>query len=403
MIWRVIFFVLSVVFSHAAFADAPGARINDVRFGEGQAGATRVVIDADKDISFGHFTLTSGAPRIVVDMPRVRWSIEGLTSEAGHGAGQGIVARYRYEHNSAQTSRLILDLAGPAQVAKAYALDPKPGERSHRIVLDLAPVSLEKFHTAAPTPKPTTAVLRSQDTPVADQRRERRKPLVVIDAGHGGKDPGAIGIRGTQEKDVTLSATLALKAALEKTGRYEVALTRQTDTFLELEERVNRARMFQADLFISIHADAGKKRRVRGASVYTLSASGEKRARSLRKQHDWVMDVEKDNQRPTEVKDILVSLIENETKNQSARFANTLIPNIQKAGWPTVDNTHRSAGFFVLLAPDVPAVLLEMGFLTNESDEKLMTSERHRRHLLRAVVESIDEFFDGKELYVAQR
>ena len=378
-------------------AEARTTRVSDVRFGE-QGNATRVVIDADAPLTYKYFTLPNGSPRIIVEMPRVRWSIDGLTAEAGRGEGKGLVEQFRFEHNSPTSSRLILDLSSPARVSKDEVLKPGRTETAHRIVFDLEKVAEAEFRTA-PSPVPVA----SERKPRSVDREKRRKPLIVIDAGHGGKDPGAIGAHGHYEKDVTLSAAKALKQALLRTGRYEVAMTRDDDTFIELEERVRRAREFHADLFISLHADAGRKSETRGASVYTLSASGERRSQQLRHTHDWVLDVERDSNRPAEVNAILASLLERETKNQSARFARMLIPEIERMGWPTLDNTHRNAGFFVLLAPDVPAVLVEMGFMTNSKDEALMTNQRHRRKLIRAIVKATDTFFEDKELYVASR
>ena len=390
--------ICTLILGGMGLAEAKPLRVSDIRFGD-QGEATRVVIDSDALLNYKYFTLANGAPRIVVEMPRVRWSINGLTAESGHGQGVGLVAQYRFEHNSPTTSRLILDLKSPAKVQKAYSLKPKGEVRSHRIVLDLAEVRVTEFR-ATPTPTANSAEAKARQKKT---KPKKRKPVIVIDAGHGGKDPGAIGAHGTYEKDVTLAAALALRTALKKTGRYDVAMTRDGDVFIELEDRVSRAREFQADLFISLHADAGPKAHTRGASVYTLSASGEKRSRRLKESHDWVMDVERDTARPTEVNEILASLIERETKNQSARFARMLIPEIEKTGWPTLDNTHRNAGFFVLLAPDVPAVLVEMGFMTNSKDEALLTSKRHRNHMIKAMVRAIDKFFVDKELYLAQR
>ncbi len=392
--------ICMLFFCVSGIAEARTTRVSDVRFGlEGDE--TRVVIDSDSPVDYRFFVLPNGTPRIVVEMARVRWSINGLTSEAGNGDGDGLVAHYRYEHNSPTTSRLILDLSAPAKVLGSYAMKPNHERSSHRIILDLRQVNEAEFR-ATPTPVPDAElVMISQSDSLI--RSAKRKPVIVIDAGHGGKDPGAIGVKGTFEKDVTLASALALRDALLRTGRYEVSMTRADDTFIELEDRVDRAREFHADLFISLHADAGSKPHTRGASVYTLSPSGEKRSQALRKSHDWVLDVERDTARSTEVNDILVSLIERETKNQSARFANMLIPEIERADWPTLDNTHRNAGFFVLLAPDVPAVLVEMGFLTNAKDEALLTSPRHRKHIIQAIVRATDSFFEDKELYVAQR
>ncbi len=385
----------------AASAGERLSRISDVRFGAADD-LTRIVVEIDNPVEFHHFGIAQGEPRIVLEMPLVRWSIKGLTSEAGKGDGFGIVSDYRYQHNSASSSRLILDLKDPAVVVSAFIMKPDSETRSHRIVVDLKRSNLQEYRQMAslvdeaPALKPPPRRMTAARDTVSDKRR---KPMIVIDAGHGGKDPGAIGIHGHQEKDVTLSMALALADSLRKSGRYDVALTRGSDVFIELEDRVARARGFKADLFISLHADAGKKKTTRGASVYTLSASGERRQETMRETQNWRLDVEENEERAPDVNIALASLVETETRNQSVKFAQMLTPNIEAVNWPTLTNTNRNAGFYVLLAPDVPAVLLEMGFMTNPEDVALLTSERDRRRLLKGIKKSIDSFFVKKELY----
>ncbi len=327
---------------------------------------TRVIIESDSELKYDIFSLSAGTRRIVIDLPRIRWSIDGLTAELGSGKGSGLVAGYRYAQNTASTSRLVLDLDAPALVTRDYVITPRSEDVSSRLVIDLDSASEGAFVQAAEA---------DRGGHKAEARKVMRKPLIVIDPGHGGKDPGASAPDGTQEKDITLAIALALREALVATGRYDVALTRSTDTFIELEDRVTKARDLGADLFIALHADAGKDRDTRGASVYTLSPEGEKRAENLRHKNDWVLAVEADQTRPQEVNQILADLVTRETKNQSARFAQTLAPALADAGWPALENTLRKRGFYVLLNPDVPAVLLEMGFITNAADEAMMTSQ----------------------------
>ena len=368
-------------------------RILSVRIG-GEGKATRVVVESDAPLNYHVFLLSAGTYRVVLDLPRVRWSINGLTSEAGSGKGSGAVSGFRYAHNTAATSRLVLDLSGPAIVARDFALAPKTRAEHHRIVLDLEPTTADKFATAAVGDM-------SGPKPVAEQTS--RKPLIVVDAGHGGKDPGSMSKKGLLEKDLTLAAALALRDELLKTDRYDVALTRSTDVFIELEDRPTKARNLGADLFISLHADAGPKPETRGASVYTLSPEGEKRIDGARRQNDWILDVEVDSGRPEMVNQILADLVQRETKNQSARFGEILATKAGEAGWPTLQNTHRKKSLYVLLSPDVPAVLLEMGFITNADDAAAMVSEAKRLKLVRGVVSAIDAFFDDQTRLMAAR
>lgn len=380
-----------LVAAASAVADPPAGRVTSVRFG-GEGQATRVVIESDSPLQYHVFLLATGANRVVVDLPRVRWSIGGLTTEAGSGKGMGVVAGYRYAHNTASTSRLVLDLAEPATVAREFVLAGKAKDEPHRIVIDLDPANAQAFAAAA------TGEMGGPQ-PVAQQIS--RKPLIVIDPGHGGKDPGALSPGGVKEKDITLATALQLRDVLVATGRYDVALTRSTDVFIELEDRVTKARNLGADLFIALHADAGGKPATRGASVYTLSPDGEKRIVGASRQNDWILDVEIDSSRPDEVNQILRDLVQRETKNQSARFALGLADSLAASAWPTLENTHRRKSLYVLLSPDTPAALLEMGFLTNEADVKALKSEALRKPLVEAVGHAIDGYFDSQTMLVA--
>ncbi|WP_298912027.1 N-acetylmuramoyl-L-alanine amidase [uncultured Algimonas sp.] len=216
-------------------------------------------------------------------------------------------------------------------------------------------------------------------------------PLIVLDPGHGGRDPGAIGQNGLQEKTVTTSAANELKRLLEATGRYRVVLTRNNDSYVEHDNRIRIARERQADLFISIHADSTSGRNVRGASVYTLADRARNRSRRIVNSQNWIMDVDLAEQTDP-VGDFLVDLAMRSTESQSEAFADILLSNLE-GQTRLVGNSHRRAGYFVLLAPDVPAVLLELGFLSNAQDEKLLKTKAHRDKLMRAVRLSIDEYF----------
>lgn len=384
---------LAMLAGVGAQAAPPVDRVLAVRIG-GEGQATRVVIESDAPMKYHVFLLAAGSNRVVIDLPRVRWSINGLTAEAGSGKGAGVVSSFRYAHNTSTTSRLVLDLAGPAIVAREFVLPPKAKGERHKLVLDLESATAEAFAKAA---------TGDMSGPQPVSKQTARKPLIVIDPGHGGKDPGSISKSGLYEKDVTLSAALALRDDLLKSERYDVALTRSTDVFIELEDRVTKARTLGADLFIALHADAGPKPSTSGASVYTLSPEGEKRIDGARKENDWILDVEIDSGRPEEVNRILADLVQRETKNQSARFAQMLAESIAQAGWPTLENTHRQKGFYVLLSPDVPAALLEMGFMTNDNDAAAMVSESKRRKLVKGVANAIDQFFENQTRLVASR
>ncbi|AEO48677.1 N-acetylmuramoyl-L-alanine amidase [Rhodospirillum rubrum F11] len=222
-----------------------------------------------------------------------------------------------------------------------------------------------------------------------------RKPVIVLDPGHGGKDPGAIGASGTYEKIVTLEMARQLKRALEATGRYKVVLTRESDTSVRLRERIAFGRHAGADLFVSIHADAMANPQVRGLSVYTLSetASDDEAAQLADRENkvDILLGMDLSQESP-DVATILIDLAQRETKNKSVHFANTLVSALP-GDVLKLEKTRRYAGFAVLKAPDVPSVLVEMGFLSNVSDEKLLRTAPYRAKLAAALVRSVDDFF----------
>ena len=372
------FVVICVVLLTAGRGLASGAAgaVLAVRFG-GDAERTRVVIDLE--------TATRGE---VIDSGtegRITVALSGVAPGRGlDGTGSGLVRGYRV-NPAAGASRVQLDLARNAAIERRFLLPPGDGVRHYRYVMDIK--ARPGGRVAPPPAQPTTATR-------APSRRER--PLVVIDAGHGGRDPGASGAR-LSESTVTLAAARALKAELEKTGRYRVRLTRDSDTYVGLYRRVEIARTADADLFISLHADAGADAATRGASVYTLSEQGAGRAvREFTRADDWSRDLRLPGRDPS-VDRILLDMTQRATQNRSARFARALLSEIEAADHPLLRRSHRDAGLAVLLAPDVPAVLLEMGFITNPEDERALGDERRRRRLMRAVAEGIDRYFSERE------
>ena len=226
----------------------------------------------------------------------------------------------------------------------------------------------------------------------------KTKPLIVLDPGHGGKDPGAIGVSGVYEKHLTLAMVKQLRALLEKTGRYRVKLTRETDVFISLYARRRFARSVNADLFISIHADSINKPQTRGLSVYTLSEkASDKEAEKLAESENKVdliagIDLSGETQ---EVTDILIDLARRETNNHSSFFAEKLMDEI-RTEIRVLPNSHRFAGFAVLKSPDVPSVLMEMGYLSNKEEERLLRQPAYREKLAKATVRAINSYFAEK-------
>lgn len=219
---------------------------------------------------------------------------------------------------------------------------------------------------------------------------------VVIDAGHGGIDPGASGPTGVLEKNVTLAAANELAAQLRAKGRYTVVLTRPSDRRIHLDDRSRIAREAGANLFISLHADAHPEPAVRGGSVYTLSDKGTARAvNEVKSQSDYQIWGEKVTERPRDVSSMLIDLAQRETLNESGKFAAILLTRL-KGATPLLKNSHRRDDLFVLLDPGVPAVLFELAFISNAEDEKNLNSPAWRKKVMRAVAGSIDAYFDQR-------
>jgi N-acetylmuramoyl-L-alanine amidase len=354
---------------------APAAGVQKVRFG-GDRNETRIVIDLDRAATGKLLADGASDRRVVIGLPNV------TTAGDLQGAGQGLVERWAIDE-AAGGARLRLELKANAEVRRRFLLPPGDGASAYRYVIDLKSTDAPDA-VRAPALKPTLVSAPMKASAL------RLKKVIVIDAGHGGKDPGSSGAN-TAEKDVTLAAAKALKAKLEKSGRYTVVMTRQSDTFVPLESRVQIARRADADLFISLHADSGPDATTRGASVYTLSEKGTERVARVLEKDDWLMKANLPG-RDRAVSQILLDLSQRATKNRSAAFAETLL---QSVGEQTtlLRRSHRDAGFIVLLAPDIPAVLLEMGFITNVDDEQLLKTSAGRGRLMDAVASSIESYF----------
>jgi N-acetylmuramoyl-L-alanine amidase len=346
-----------------------------VRLG-GDQKETRVVIELDR-ATRGELISDGGRQDpLVLDLK----GVAAVDDQSGQGLG--LVKAWSVQ-NAAGQARLTLAVNGPVTIKRRFLLAPSEGWPMYRYVVDVA--------ATGPGRRAPTDPMRAQK--VADKILAHSRRTIVIDAGHGGKDPGASGGKA-REKDLTLAAAKALKKRLEHDGRYRVVLTRSTDDFVPLGARVQIARRANADLFISLHADAGLDPETRGATVYTLSDQGSDRAARKLISNDWFMNVSLPG-RDKAVNRILLDLTQRATKNQSTAFAETLIDNIG-ADTLLLRRSHRDAGFVVLLAPDVPAVLLEMGFITNPDDERTLADSGKRARLMGAVAESIDTYFAGQ-------
>lgn len=225
----------------------------------------------------------------------------------------------------------------------------------------------------------------------------QRPKLVVLDPGHGGRDPGAHGVRGTWEKNVVMTIARELQRELQAGGRYRVMLTRSSDSYVALRERVARASAARADLFLSLHADACDNPEVRGASVYTLSEDASDREAAALAARENKADMvglgRKIADKPDLVAQTLVAMSQRGTVNDSRRLADTVVATFARNGVRLLPRSHRQAGFAVLTSPEIPAALVELGYLSNAQDEKLLTIRQHQIALARALRASVDAYF----------
>ncbi len=402
-----------VLLAAAAFAATPalvaGGAVaepvaNDARVG-GDLKKTRFVADLSKPVDFRVFTL-SDPYRVVVDLPEVDFQMPPKLGTTG----RGLISAFRYGLFSPGKSRIVIDVVKPVEVEKAFVQEAGNGNPA-RLVIDLAAISAREFEKRASQPTivvgepPQTESTPEQADPVgkAEKDKPKPRPVVVIDPGHGGIDPGAISKRGTTEKEVVLAFAKQLERDLDAIGKFDVHLTRTDDVFIPLAERVNIAHHHDADLFISLHADAladKYARLVRGATVYTLSEeASDEQARALAAKEnraDLIAGMELDETQD-EVNMILIDLMRRETKNFSVAFGRTMLSKL-KGQVPLNKKPMRSADFRVLRAPDIPSVLLELGYLTNPEDEKLLTSAKWRAEVSSHIARAVKAFFNQREV-----
>ncbi len=378
----------------ASAADAPSGDIVKVRLG-GSGSTTRLVIELDKSVAAKLVSSDDDTSKSVISLPDVQ------LDQSLSGAGQGVVKDWKLE-SQVGSVRLKLNYAKTgARVYRRFLLPPADGISVYRYVIDIVPADVDSDQApaaAAPASVPAVVAAVPQADLLPAATTLKTKKVIVIDAGHGGKDPGAKGSY-SWEKDANLAAAKALRDSLERTGRYKVIMTRDTDSFVDLAARVRIARSANADLFISLHSDSGTNNQTSGASIYTLSDSGtERAARKALVKGDWSLaDTSSSDQI---VNRILIDLTQRATKNRSASFAQLVMDHIGDST-PLLKSNLRQAGFVVLLAPDVPACLLEMGYITNAHDEDMLNDSHHREVMMGQVAKAIDQYFDNDVRYAS--
>lgn len=450
-------FLALAVFSAAGLAHAQGTArptsgreiaVQSVNLSDSPWGV-RLTVEVSRRVEYQVFFL-SEPMRAVIDLPAVVWR-----QNAGNPSPRGLVAGLRYGAFDAKTGRLVLDLAGPARVREARFELPARQGAGHRLTIEFERTTPEAFaqdvqpwsasgvlramqanmpppipdapakpspaprvaaasppihmptapQVAAPAPvAPSTQVAAAAPAPRAAEPaapsaqapRRIERPVIVLDPGHGGVDPGAIGIGGSHEKDITLAMAREIRRQLEATGKYRVFLTRDQDVFIRLRDRIAIARQRSADLFISVHADSMGNRETRGASIYTLSenaSDSEAAALAARENRADIIAGVDLSRESRDVTSILIDLAQRETSNHSISLARALVQEMGREVNLLPVNPHRFAGFAVLRAPDVPSALIELGYLSNAQDEGQLNRPQYRQRVASGIVRSIDAYF----------
>jgi N-acetylmuramoyl-L-alanine amidase len=376
----------------AAGSSSPAANdfpvASDVRLG-GDDAQTRMVVDFTQKVEIRAFTLADPY-RVVIDMPQVAFQFRPKTGETG----RGLIKAFRFGLVMPGGSRIVIDLARPVRIDKALVLDAA-NDQPARLVLDLTAIDREAFMGLAALDG--RAPENHRTAPQPETKAGDPRPLIVIDPGHGGIDNGTKAATGEMEKTIVLEFSLMLRDKLEKIGKYRAVMTRTDDSFVALGDRVALARARQASLFISIHADALARGEgdAQGATVYTLSERpSDARAARLAEaenQADVIAGLDLSSE-PKDVAGILIDLARRETKTFSVQFAQIVVSSM-KASVRLHQHPLKSASFVVLKAPDVPSVLVELGFVSNKSDLKSLISSEWRERTADSIVHAVDTYF----------
>lgn len=365
--------------------------------------ATTFELTISKGLTAQVYTLANPY-RVVLDLPDLTFRLDPAAGQKG----RGIISAFRYGLFAERKARVVLDTAGPVRIASA-GMTRVPGSKALKLAVILVPMDATAFGagTGATLAAASPLDLGSDIAPPESADRKHKnnaKPVIVIDPGHGGIDPGALGANNVAEKSVVLAVALQLKAALAKTRRYEVKMTRTDDVFVSLDRRLKFSAENDADLFISLHADSIEEKSIadsiRGATIYTLSdkASDEQARIMADKENasDLIAGVGSMNQEGgEEVKNILIDLLKRETSNFSADFSHVLVKKLGQA--ITMSRIPRkSAAFKVLKQTHAPSVLVELGYMSNSTEEQEMMTGAWQSKVAEAIAAAVQSYFNKR-------
>jgi N-acetylmuramoyl-L-alanine amidase len=359
----------------------------------GDGGRTQFLLTVSQAVRANAFPVAN-PPRVIIDLPDVEFRLDPVVGQRA----RGLVTAYRYGLLAPGKSRIVLDTAGPVRVEKAEIRAGKSGQRD-QLAVELVKADTADFEAARPPPldAPPNGAEKALPPPTL----LNAKPVIIIDPGHGGLDPGAVGAGGLLEKNLVMAVSRHLRAVLAASGRYTVVMTRNSDIFVSLDQRLRLTRKYGADLFVSIHADAVGAQNlapnVRGATVYTLSeqASDEQARRLAEKENaaDVLAGlVAAPPEDRDDVRNILIDLLRQETANHSADFQTLLIGELRKR-IALAREPQRSAAFRVLKQTHSPAVLIELGYMSNAEDQKQMKAVGWQTQVAGTIAAAIDAFF----------
>ena len=400
-------------------------KVSNIRINK-KTNSLRIVIDNTEKINFNTFILKDPY-RLIVDLQNTNINIEANDFKAND-----IVNTIRIGKFSENDIRLVFDLNIKCKINKSFYLSPNDEHNFHRVVIDIdfdnndlieenlisKIIDEIDFDNNSLNNEELNNLIEKELMKERDNNKNipnktntntnikttknntnKKKYRIIIDAGHGGKDPGAIGTMGTKEKIITLLYAKSLKTELEKNKKYQVFLTRDYDHFIELNQRVSIARKYKGDLFISIHGDSSTNKQAKGLSIYILSqTASDTRTAELAKKENKA-DILGGINLYGEYQDTINTLVDISRKNamnESNKYSKILKNKFEKNNINFSGKAIKSANFAVLLSADMPSVLIELGFLSNRSDEKMIRSNKYKDKINKGIVESIDEYFKNK-------